>query len=70
MFENLNKITKKGDIDIIRSNFYLYWEKNKKEVLNFKILKNLYNKIFSPIELQNFFSFNHQFGLEFIKNFF
>jgi glycosyltransferase involved in cell wall biosynthesis len=55
MFENLYKITKKGDIDIIRSNFYLYWEKNKKEALNFKILKNLYNKIFNPMELQNIF---------------
>ena len=55
MFENLYKITKKGDIDIVRSNFYLYWEKNKKEALNFKILKNLYNKIFNPMELQNIF---------------
>ena len=55
MFENLYKITKKGDIDIIRSNFYLYWEKNKKEALNFKILKNLYNKIFNPMDLQNIF---------------
>jgi glycosyltransferase involved in cell wall biosynthesis len=55
MFENLYKIIKKGDIDIIRSNFYLYWEKNKKEALNFKILKNLYNKIFNPMELQNIF---------------
>jgi len=55
MFENLYKLTKKGDIDIIRSNFYLYWEKNKKEALNFKILKNLYNKIFNPMELQNIF---------------
>ena len=55
MFENLYKITKKGDIDIIRSNFYLYWDKNKKEALNFKILKNLYNKIFNPMELQNIF---------------
>ena len=55
MFENLYKITKKGDIDIIRSNFYLYWEKNKKEALNFKILKNLYNKIFNPMEFQNIF---------------
>ena len=55
MFENLYKITKKRDIDIIRSNFYLYWEKNKKEALNFKILKNLYNKIFNPMELKNIF---------------
>ena len=55
MFENLYKITKKGDIDIVRSNFYLYWGKNKKEALNFKILKNLYNKIFNPMELQNIF---------------
>jgi glycosyltransferase involved in cell wall biosynthesis len=49
------KLQKKRDIDIIRSNFYLYWEKNKKEALNFKILKNLYNKIFNPMELQNIF---------------
>jgi glycosyltransferase involved in cell wall biosynthesis len=55
MFENLYKITKKGDIDIVRSNFYLYWEKNRKEALHFKILKKLYNKIFSPMELQNIF---------------
>ena len=55
MFENLYKITKKGDIDIVRSNFYLYWGKNKKEALHFKILKKLYNKIFNPMELQNIF---------------
>jgi len=54
MYENLYKITKKGDIDIVRSNFYLYWE-NKKEIINFKFMKNLYNKIFNPLELQNIF---------------
>ena len=54
MYENLYKIVKKGDIDIVRSNFYLYWE-NKKEIINFKFMKNLYNKIFNPLELQNIF---------------
>ena len=54
MYENLYKITKKGDIDIVRSNFYLYWE-NKKEIINFKFMKNLYNKICNPLELQNIF---------------
>ena len=54
MYKNLYKITKKGDIDIVRSNFYLYWE-NKKEIINFKFMKNLYNKIFNPLQLQNIF---------------
>ena len=31
MFNNLYKITKKGDIDIVRSNFYLFWRKKKKK---------------------------------------
>ena len=55
MFKSLYKFTQKGDIDIIRCNFYLYWEKNKKYILYFPIIKELYNKIFNPIENNNIF---------------
>ena len=55
MFKNLYKYTKKGNVDIIRCNFYLYWEKNKKHILYFQIIKELYNKIFNPIENNNIF---------------
>ena len=55
MFNNLYKITKKGDIDIVRSNFYLFWRKKKKKVFYFPFMKNLYNKIFNPLEFQNIF---------------
>ena len=55
MFKSLYKYTKKGDIDIIRCNFYLYWGKNKKHILYFQIIKELYNKIFNPIENNNIF---------------
>ena len=55
MFEYLSKFTKKGNIDMIRSNFYLYWEDKEKEIVNFNIIKPFYNKIINPIEFPQIF---------------
>ena len=55
MFEYLSKFIKKGNIDMIRSNFYLYWKENKKEIVNFNIMKPFYNKIIYPIEIPQIF---------------
>jgi len=51
MYNTLYEYTKFGDIDIVLSNFIFYWDKNKNYVLNFKIINEIYNKIFNPIEL-------------------
>ncbi len=55
MYKILYNYSKIGDIDIIRTNYYLYWEKNKKINLNFNLLSPVYNKIFNPIDFPNIF---------------
>ena len=50
MFEILYKNIKNGEIDIVRSNYKLFWEGEKKEIVDFYFMKPFYNKIFNPIE--------------------
>ena len=47
MFKSLYKYTTIGKIDLIRSNYFFYWEENKKEFFYFDYLKNSYNKLFN-----------------------
>ena len=55
MYENLYKFTKNGDVDIVFSNYYFYY--NKKKKVNIQFLNNnpVYNKIFNPINYKNLF---------------
>jgi len=55
MFEYLYKYTKKGNIDMIRCDYYLYWNENKKEIEKYNYMKPFYNKIFNPIEFPQIF---------------
>ena len=48
MFNSLYKKTIFEDIEIVRSNFIFYWNKNKTIVNTFKVLNKLYNKILQP----------------------
>ena len=50
MFEILYKNINNGEIDIVRSNYKLFWEGEKKEIVDFYFMKPFYNKIFNPIE--------------------
>ena len=50
MFYSLYKFTLIHKIDIIRSNYFFYWEENKKQIFYFNFLDNLYNKLFRPID--------------------
>ena len=50
MFEILYKNIKNGEIDIVRSNYKLFWEGEKKKIVDFYFMKPFYNKIFNPIE--------------------
>ena len=51
MFEILYKNIKNGEIDIVRSNYKLFWEgEKKKKIIDFHYMKPFYNKIFNPIE--------------------
>ena len=50
MFENLYKYTSNGELDIVRSNFKLFWDVGKKKIDEFYFIKPYYNKIFKPIE--------------------
>ena len=49
MLEHLYNLTKNNEIDIVKSNYYFYWRKKKKDI-RFKVAKKLYNKIFNPID--------------------
>ena len=55
MFEYLYNLTKNNEIDIVRSNYYFYWNKKKKKPNHFKIINSLYNKVFNPISNPNIF---------------
>jgi len=55
MFNSLYKKTKFVDIDIVRSNFFIYWEKNYLIVNRFKELNKLYNKILQPTNFPDIF---------------
>ncbi len=50
MYEYLCKYTKKGNIDMIRSDYYLYWGENKKKIQRFNYMKPFYNKMINPIK--------------------
>ena len=50
MYEYLSKYTKKGKIDMIRSDYYLYWGEKKKKIQRFSYMKPFYNKMINPIE--------------------
>ena len=67
MFEYLYNLTKNNEIDIVRSNYYFYWNKKKKKPNHFKIINYLYNKVFNPISNPNIFLSLLQYGQEFIK---
>ena len=47
MFKSLYKYAKIGNIDLVRSNYFFYWEENKKEFCYFDYLTNSYNKLFN-----------------------
>ena len=47
MFKSLYQYTKINNIDLIRSNYYLYWEENIKNFYYFDFLTNSYNKLFN-----------------------
>ena len=55
MFEYLYNFTNNNDIDIVRSNYYFYWNKKKIKAKRFKVIKSLYNKVFNPISNPNIF---------------
>ena len=55
MFENLYKYTNKGEMDIIRSNYKLFWDDGKKKIQEFYFIKQFYYKIINPIENPYFF---------------
>ena len=50
MFEILYKNINNGEVDIVRSNYKLYWEDKKESIVDFYFMKPFYNKIFNPIE--------------------
>ena len=50
MFENLYKNINNGEVDIVRSNYKLFWEDKKEYIVDFYFMKPFYNKIFNPIE--------------------
>jgi len=50
MFEILYQYTKNGEIDIVRSNYKLFWDFGKKKIIEFYFIKPFYNKIINPIE--------------------
>ena len=39
MFENLYKYTNKGELDIVRSNYILFWDDGKKVINEFYFIK-------------------------------
>ena len=47
MFKSLYRYTKIDNIDLIRSNYYIYWEENIKNFYDFNFLTNSYNKLFN-----------------------
>ena len=55
MFEFLYKFTENGDIDMIRSDYYLYYNENEIKPINFNIIESGYDNIFNPIEFPNIF---------------
>ena len=50
MFEILYKNINNGEVDIVRSNYKLFWEGKKESIVDFYFMKPFYNKIFNPIE--------------------
>ena len=55
MFNSLYKKTIFNDIEIVRSNFIFYWNKNKTIVNTFNELNKLYNKILQPTHFPDIF---------------
>ena len=53
MFNSLYKYTKIDNIDLIRSNYYIYWEENIKQFYYFDFLTNSYNKLFNLTKFPN-----------------
>ena len=67
MFESLYKLAKNGNIDMVRSDYYLYFNERQKKVVKFNIIKDLYNKSFNPIENPNIFLININMWAEIYK---
>ena len=55
MFNILYNYTKVGDIDIIRSKYFSYWDEKNKHVVNFNFLNLINDKIFKISDFPSFF---------------
>ena len=55
MFEYLYNHTNNNEMDIVRSNYYFYWNENEIKPNHFEIINSLYNKVFNPISNPNVF---------------
>ena len=55
MFDFLYKFTENGEIDMVRSDYYLYYNENEIKPVNFNVIKSIHNQMFNPIEFPNIF---------------
>ena len=67
MYEYLYKFTDNGKIDMVRSDYFAYFNEYEIKQVNFDIIKSIYNTTFNPIEFPNIFLININIWAEIYK---
>ena len=67
MFEFLYNFTENGNIDMVRSDYFTYFNEYEINPVKFNIIKSIYNKTFNPIEFPNIFLININIWAEIYK---
>jgi glycosyltransferase involved in cell wall biosynthesis len=67
MFGFLYNFTENGNIDIVRSDYFAYFNEHEINPVKFNIINSIYNKTFNPIEFPNIFLININIWAEIYK---
>ena len=67
MFGFLYNFTENGNIDMVRSDYFTYFNEHEINPVKFNIIKPIYNKTFNPIEFPNIFLININIWAEIYK---
>ena len=67
MFGFLYNFTDNGNIDMVRSDYFAYFNEQEINKVEFNIIKSIYNKTFNPIEFPNIFLININIWAEIYK---
>ena len=67
MFGILYNFTENGNIDMVRSDYFTYFNEHEINPVKFNIIKPIYNKTFNPIEFPNIFLININIWAEIYK---